>query len=170
MTKMTSTNIGVAVGGSVLAILLAASFAFAAGGFDQYGYNDTARIFNGTGASWCLAGGQAANCVGIYSPDKLVMKWTSDWDRGNAEGWANPPYSSAWTDNEWNGKKDGSGSVWHYKIKWIGACGADYTPLPDGGYCIWGQFETVMDQGSDPSYGPGHFWFAHAIPNGYGAN
>ena len=39
----------------------------------------------------------------------------------------------------------------------------------DGGYLIWGQFETIMDQGKDPSYGPGHFWFAHANPTGYGA-
>ena len=96
------------------------------------------------------------------------MKWTEDWDRGNDENWANPPYDSAWIDNEWNGKKDGSGSVWHYKIKWVGPCGADYTPLPDGGYCIWGQFETIMDQGVDPNVGPGHLWYAHALPNGYG--
>ena len=66
--------------------------------------------------------------------------------------------------------KSGSGSVWHYKFVWIGACGADYTPLPDGGYCIWGYYEALQDQGKDPSYGPGHFWFAHAKPGGYGAN
>ena len=143
----------------------------AVGGFDQYGYNDTARLFNGTGSSWCQAKGMVADCLGIYSPDKLVMKWTSDWDRGNAEGWEEPPYYSAWTDNEWNGKgvKDGSGAVWHYKIKWVGSCGADLAPLPDGGYCIWGQFEVVMDQGQDPNLGPGHIWFTKATPNGYGS-
>lgn len=142
----------------------------AAGGFDQFGYNHTARIFNGTGTSWCVAGGQPANCMGAYSGDKVVMKWTSDWDRGNDENWANPPYSSAWLDNEWDGKgiKGGSGTVWHFKTKWIGSCGINGTPLPDGGYCIWGQFEMIMDQGVDPSVGPGHLWYAKALSNGYG--
>ena len=144
------------------------SLAAAGGAFDQYGYNRTARIFNGTGASWCLAGSQAADCMGIYSPDKLVMKWTADWDRGNEEIWANPPYAGAWIDNEWNGKNGGSGSVWHYKIKWYGPC-TDGDTLPGGSYCVWGQFEVLMDQGMDPSFGPGHIWFSKAIPNGYGA-
>ena len=162
----------VAAGGSVLADQNASSQLVAAlGGFDQYGYNRNAGIFNGTGESWCLAGGQTAECMGIYSSDKLVMKWTPDWDRGNAEHWSNPPYSGAWLDNEWNGKmKGGSGQNWHYKIKWVGPCGADGTTLADGGYCIWGQFETVMDQGQDPNAGPGHIWFAHATPSGYGAS
>jgi hypothetical protein len=162
--------VGVLVmGTAAYGISSGSSLVAAAGGFDQNGYNRTARIFNGTGATWCVAKGMAADCMGIYSPDKLVMKWTADWDRGNAENWSNPPYSSAWLDNEWNGKgvAGGSGSVWHYKIKWVGACGADYTTLPDGGYCIWGQFETIMDQGVDPNAGPGHMWFAKAKPNGY---
>ena len=96
------------------------------------------------------------------------MKWNAEWDRGNAEGWANPPYA-AWEDNEWNGVgvTGGSGAVWHYKIKWVGTCGADGTTLPDGGYCIWGQFEVLMDQGTDPN--AGHLWYAQATPNGYGS-
>jgi hypothetical protein len=154
---------------TVLALLATPSLAFAGGGFDQYGYNRQARIFNGTGSSWCLARGAAANCLGIYSPDKLVMKWNAEWDRGNAENWTNPPYD-AWENNEWNGNAaGGSGAVWHYKIVWVGACGADGTPLPNGGYCIWGQFEVLMDQGVDPNIGPGHIWFAHANPTGYGS-
>ena len=140
-----------------------------AGAFDQYGYNTKARVFNGTGSSWCVAGGLPSNCLGGYSPDKLVMKWTADWDRGNDENWSNPPYDGAWTDNEWNGNgvKDGSGAVWHYKIKWYGPC-TDGETLPDGGYCVWGQFDTVMDQGVDPSFGPLHTWVSKATPNGYG--
>lgn len=148
---------------------LAPSFAASGDkGFDQYGYNRSARIFNGTYSSWCVERGAPANCVGIYSPDKLLMKWNEEWDRGNAENWANPPYS-AWINNEINGNtKGGSGSVWHYKIQWVGPCGVDGTPLPDGGYCIWGIFEVLMDQGKDPNYGPGHLWFARANSNGYG--
>jgi hypothetical protein len=139
------------------------------GGFDQYGYNRTARIFNGTGSSWSLEKGLPADYLGIYAPDKLVMKWNAEWDRGNAEGWTDPNGYDAWENNEWNGKCAGcSGEVWHYKIKWIGACGADGTLLSDGGYCIWGVFDVIMDQGQDPNVGPGHLWFAHAKPNGYG--
>lgn len=136
------------------------------------GYNRKARIFVGTGMQWCLEKGLSeAWCVsylGPYANDKLVMKWNAEWDRGNAESWANPPYAAT-LDNEWNGAfPGGSGAVWHYKFKWVGPCGADYTPLDDGGYCIWGQFEVLQDHGIDPSYGPGHMFFALAIPNGYG--
>lgn len=141
-------------------------------GFSDDGYNDTARIFNGTSYDWCYARGwtniQCEAYFGKYVNDKLVMKWNAEWDRGNAENWLNPPYK-AWTSNEWNGLNGGSGSNWHYKIVWVGSCGSDYTPLPNGGYCIWGQFETIMDQGIDPNLGPGHLWFAHADPTGYGA-
>lgn len=138
-------------------------------GFDQYGYNRTARIFNGTGTSWCLQRNAGANCLGAYSPDKLLMKWNSEWDRGNAEGWNDPNGYRAWENNEWNGNcQNCSGAVWHYKIQWVGACSPELSLLPDGGYCIWGQFEVLMDQGHDPNLGPGHIWFAKANPNGYG--
>lgn len=138
-------------------------------GFDQYGYNNTARIFNGTGSSWCLARGASEDCLGIYSPDKLVMKWNAEWDRGNAEGWTDPNGYDAWENNEWNGMRNGSEAVWHYKIVWVGDYIANPSLIPAGGYGIWGQFAVLMDQGKDPSYGPGHIWFAKANPNGYGA-
>ena len=141
----------------------------AGGGFDEFGYNRTARIFNGTGSSWCLERDANADCLGIYSNDKLLMKWNAEWDRGNDENWANPPYK-AWENNEWNGAfPGGSGAVWHYKIVWVGDYVADPTLVPTGGYGIWGQFATIMDQGTDPNWGPGHLWFAHANPTGYGS-
>lgn len=246
-------------------------------GFSDAGYNLQANIFNGTGLSWCQdkLGYTVAQCeayLGPYTYDNLIMKWNDEWVRGNDENWSNPPYK-AWENNEWNGAAPGgSGSVWHYKIVWVGAAtwnltgnwglsyvstkypgtyphtltvtggtatgassGNTYTAtvsvtddtvtivatyLPgsaaypytytavgtisgtgtlsgtwtatdgdsgtwystsgsavtengpywkEGGYRIWGIFETIMDQGIDSSYGPGHFWFAHAIPTGYGA-
>ncbi|MBI4528712.1 MAG: hypothetical protein HY695_33360 [Deltaproteobacteria bacterium] len=155
----------------VLAVMVWTSPAMPAG-FDEFGYNRTARVFVGTGWSWCMGKGIGeAWCewyLGPYANDHLVMKWNKEWDRGNEEGWSKPPYD-AWTDNEWNGAvPDGSGSVWHYKFVWFGSCGKDYTPLPNGGYCIWGEFETIMDHGVDLNYGPGHYFLGKAQPNGYG--
>ena len=137
-------------------------------GFDDVGYNRTARIFNGIAWDWCMDKvGDTAWCEDYLGPskyDKLVMKWNAEWDRGNTEGWANPPYD-AWENNQWNGKvPGGSGDVWHYKIVWVGPC-TDGADLPNGGYCIWGQFEVIMDQGTT---GGVHEWFAHGIPTGYG--
>lgn len=142
-------------------------------GFDEAGYNRTARIFNGTGWSWCMDKvGDETWCndyLGSYLNDKIVMKWNAEWDRGNDENWANPPYD-AWENNEWNGvMPDGSGAVWHYKIVWVGNYVADPSLIPDGAYGIWGQFAVIQDQGVDPNLGPGHIWFAHGLPSGYGA-
>lgn len=138
-------------------------------GFDDFGYNRSARIFNGTGMSWCM--GKINNqtyCETYYGPwenDKLIMKWNAEWDRGNAENWAFGPYD-AWEDNEWNGAfPGGSGEVWHYKIKWVEPCGPDGTPLADGGKCIWGQFEVLMDQGTSAGV---HTWLTHVMA-GYGS-
>lgn len=136
-----------------------------AGKFDDLGYNRTARIFNGPadGVDGTLDGAVWGDAT--YASDHLKMKWNSEWDRGNAEGWANGPYA-AWIDNTWNGKfPGGSGDEWLYRIKWIGLCGADGTPTGDGGYCIWGQFEVIFDGGTILNQ---HFWFAHATPAGFG--
>lgn len=149
---------------AVIALMLVSAVPVQAGGggFDKYGYNDAARIFNGTGSSWCLAGGQAIDCLGASSADKLVMKWNAQWDLCNAGG----SCEGAWTDNEWNGKvSGGSGWVWHYKIVWVGPC-TDGATLPDGGYCVWGSYEVLMDHGSDA----GHIWGIRATPNGYGTH
>jgi hypothetical protein len=142
-------------------------------GFDEFGYNSCARNFVGLFGGWCADYGAGWDCSGAgfegyapYAYDHLVMKWNAEWDRGNAENWLNPPYD-AWTDNELNGMlPNGSKFTEHAKIRWVGPCGADGTALPDGGYCIWGIFEAVMDQGMDQ----GTRWvLAHATPGGYGA-
>jgi hypothetical protein len=136
-------------------------------GFDELGYNRAARIFEGAadGVDGTLDGTTYGDPT--YGADHLKMKWNAEWDRGNAEGWSNGPYG-AWIDNNWNGQASGgSGEVWQYRIKWIGACGADGTPLEGGGYCIWGQFAVLMSHGSVANE---HFWDAHAIPAGFGTN
>jgi hypothetical protein len=151
--------------------LLVATPALGQSGFDQYGYNDTARVFVGTAWDWGYARGWVDDEItayfGPYVNDKIVMKWNAEWDRGNNENWDNPPYK-AWTNNEWNGMNGGSGAVWHYKIVWVGDYNADPSVIPDGAYGIWGEFAVIMDQGIDPNIEPGHIWFSHASPAGYG--
>jgi len=155
--------------GIVAGLLVALAGTVMASGWS--GYNYKARIFVGTtkqwceqkpglSVEWCLANGYAP-----YINDKITMKWNAEWDRGNAENWAKPPYD-AWLNNEWNGMfPGGSGTTEHVKIKWVGTpCDGTNENWADGGYCIWGQFEAIQD-----FYGPGvpDVW-AHAIPNGYG--
>lgn len=138
----------------------------ATNGFDEFGYNNGARVFNGPadGIDRVLDGNVWGDPT--YANDKLVMKWNADWDRGNDESWANPPYN-AWNDNQWNGKvKNGSGETWHYKIVWVGPCGAYGDPVEGGGYCIWGQFAVIMSQGT---FDNTHIWDVLANPAGYGA-
>ena len=152
---------------ATFALLLAFTIPAAAGGFDQYGYNRSARIFVGPASGWCLQRGAPANCLGVYSNDRLVMKWNAEWDRGNAADWdpAQGPYA-AYLDNEWNGNvPDGSGTTEHVKIVWSGAC-LEGSTFDDGGYCIWGQFEAIFDKGVDLA---GVRFATQARPAGYGA-
>lgn len=135
-------------------------------GFDEFGYNDTARVFVGPadGVDETLDGMVWGDST--YANDHLVMKWNAQWDNCNASDTLDTCLG-AWTDNEWNGNvPGGSGVTEHYKIIWVGP-GDEASPYwVAGGYSVWGNYEVVMDQGTDTS---GHFWFAHGIPNGYGA-
>jgi len=153
----------------VLASLMVAPVTAAPNGgrFDEFGYNYTARIFVGK------ADGVDRNLDGTvwgdptYANDHLVMKWSKAWDDARFHGKAWTP--DAWCTNEWNGMMpDGSQSVWHYKIIWVGPKLEGSPYWRDGGYAIWGEFETIMDQGIDPNLGEGHLWFALATPNGLG--
>jgi hypothetical protein len=140
-------------------------------GFDVYGYNDVANIFNGIadGVDKVLGNGD----MGIYGQDHLVMGWNRTWENCNAARRAGATQeqlatlcAGAWTFNNWNGQvPGGSGDVWQYKIQYYGQCGANGTLLPDGGYCIWGEYEVIFSQGTS---GNQHFWDAHAKPVGFG--
>ena len=158
---------------SLAVVLLVSAGAAFAGGFDQFGYNDGARIFSGSadGVDRVLDGAVWGDPT--YANDRLVMKWSKAWDdaRFNGAPWT----PDAWENNEWNGKiPGGSGEVWHYKIVWVGP-GLESSPYwRDGGYPIWGEFEVIMDQGvSNTEYcdanNGGHQVCTLAQPNGYGA-
>jgi hypothetical protein len=144
-------------------LLLAFTIPADAGGFDLYGYNYTARLFVGAadGVDRTLDGTVWGDPT--FANDHLVMKWSKAWDDARFHGGAWT--TDAWVDNEWNGMRpDGSRWTEHFKAVWIGPCIAG--PLPDGGYCLWGEFEALMDQGQSPD---GRYSYAKVTPNGYGA-
>lgn len=151
------------------------------------GYNFESRIFVGTGMQYCqqrisstIEKNACEAAIDEDADDHLVMKWSEAWHmaifgpdniRGGNDtlSWsaAVDQYGSAWVNNQWNGMfPDGSGENYRSKIVWTGvSCGSNYDPLPNGGQCIWGQFNIIHKQGMDSS---GHHWDAHVIPSGYG--
>ncbi len=69
------TVIGAAVAlGTVATMAIPSSPAFASGGgFNSYGYNYSARIFNGTASSWCQAfGNSKASCDAMVYRIKMI--------------------------------------------------------------------------------------------------
>lgn len=140
----------------------------AKGGFDEFGYNDKARNF--VGAADGVDGSLDGKVWGdpTYANDHLVMKWNEKWDSCNDNGYNDPEFClGAWTSNEWNGMvSGGSQTSGHYKIIWVGSEGSSSPYWVEGGYSVWGNYEVIMDQGTDAD---GHFWYAHGVSNGYGA-
>ena len=141
-------------------------------GFDEFGYNYKARIFVGIGEDWYR--GKSARHLGpwqegqsfswdeTYGLDRLVMKWSKEWDAARFNGGIYGP--GAWCTNHWNGKVEGgSGEVWHYKIIWVGEDLENSPYWREGGYAIWDQFEVIMSHGTVANE---HFWDAHALPTG----
>ena len=157
------------IAAAVVALVAIPAIATAAGGFDQFGYNDTARVFSGPadGVDRVLDGKVWGDTT--YANDHLVMKWNAAWDACNDNGYNNAVYcAGAWLTNQWNGMNpDGTQSVWHYKIIWVGSSGTGSTYWVPGGYSVWGNYEVISDQGVDSN---GHQVYAQGIPNGLGGN
>lgn len=144
--------------------------ASAAGGFNQYGYNYSARIFSGPadGVDKVLNGKVWGDPT--YANDHLVMKWNAAWDSCNAHGYNDPAYcAGAWDTNEWNGNTPG-GSGWseHIKIIWVGSAGENSSYWVDGGYSVWGNYEVISDRAMDPEHMK-YVWAAGS-PNGLGSS
>ena len=136
-------------------------------GFDQFGYNYQARIFNGTyDSSDRTLDGKYWGSTGDYVDDSLIMKWSEDWlsnqdcnfdgklDRGGPGGTA----SKGWLTNQIEGDYlGGDGDYHHYtyfaKIVWVG-------PAPSGtdpwaATRLWGEFAIIQEIYNDP-YGGYH--------------
>lgn len=138
-------------------------------GYDQWGYNYQARMFNGyycdayRNATWCQA----------YKNDKLMMKWNDAWlSNKDCDGdglldrhYGFPSYigSGAWLTNHVSGEYQQNGSTcrWSYFVKivaapadanlvsgvWYDAGGTEIGPV------IWGEFAIIQEVYNDPCGG-----------------
>jgi len=132
-------------------------------GYDEWGYNYQAHLFNGYycdayhNASWCQA----------YVEDKLKMKWNDAWlSNQDCDGdglldrhYGFPSYigSDAWTTNHMSGTYEGSEGEtckWTYFVKISAKPSADYD-CSVVGYEIWGDFCVIQSVYNDPCAGLG---------------
>ena len=138
-------------------------------GYDQWGYNYQAHMFNG---GYCDSYRDAAWCQ-PYADVELIMKWNDAWISNkdcDGDGLLDrhhgyPSYigSSAWLTNHQKGEYtvDGASCKWEYFTK-IVAAPADAT-LIDGiwytagggeiGPVIWGEFATLQEVSNDSCAG-----------------
>lgn len=135
-------------------------------GYDEWGYNYQAMMFNG---NYCDAYRNADWCQ-PYVNDELMMKWNNAW-LSNKDcdgdglldrhlGFDSYKGSGAWLTNHMAGKVDVNGKMkkWTYFVK-IVAVPEDailtdgYWYTPDGieiGPVIWGEFAIVEEVSNNP--------------------
>ncbi|MEK7635355.1 MAG: hypothetical protein AAB446_02930 [Patescibacteria group bacterium] len=130
-------------------------------GYDKYGYNYQAHIFNGLYENYSRPA-----VVVTEGTENLVMKWSDDWianmdcngdnklDRGlNPKTGVSTGTSMGWVTNHFEGDYEGSdGELHHYtyfvKIAYVG-------PVPFGGIDpwavtrIWGQYAIIEEVQND---------------------
>ncbi|MCL1595532.1 MAG: hypothetical protein M3132_14380 [Actinomycetia bacterium] len=144
-------------------------------GYDEFGYNYQAHMFNGTyDSSDRNIDGTYWGQTGDYVDDALAMKWSDAWlanvdcnddgklDRGLVDGTVSG-ISMGWLTNHLNGDYiDGDGVEQHYtdfvKIVWVGAGGS-----------LWGQYELIQEVYNDPAAGETGLFVKIGIP-GLGLN
>lgn len=130
-------------------------------GFDQFGYNYQAHMFNGTYDSVDRnLDGKYWGSTGDFVDDKLMMKWSDSWlanvdcnfdgklDRGLVNGVVGG-ISLGWETNNVEGDYDSDGDgiqdahyTYFAKIVWVGPGGS-----------LWGQYETIEEVYNDPLAG-----------------
>jgi len=138
-------------------------------GYDDWGYNYQALMFNG---GYCDAYRDAAWCQPYVDID-LMMKWNGAWISNkdcDGDGLLDRHFSfetyigsGAWLTNHQSGKVDVNGKMrkWTYFVKIVAAPGDATT---DGSYwydssgieigpVIWGAFAIVQQVSNDPSLG-----------------
>lgn len=153
-------------------------------GYNNWGYNYQARMFNGfycdsyRDAAWCLP----------YKDVRLMMKWNDAWlSNMDREGdglldrhYGFPDYigSGAWLTNHQSGEyeQDGKTCKWNYFVK-IVAAPADATVVDgfwvsaDGteiGEVIWGDFAIIQQVENDACAGIHGVQYINDAPTGFG--
>lgn len=126
-------------------------------GFDEWGYNYQAHMFNGLYNNYSRPAEPVTEDL-----SKLIMKWSDNWlsnkdcngdgklDRGGAEG-ADDDISMGWLTNHEEGDYlGGDGEYHHYtyfvKIGYDG--GAACAASSDS--CIWGMYQIIEEVYNDP--------------------
>lgn len=159
-------------------------------GFDKWGYNYQAHVFNG---KYCDAYKNAAWCQ-PYANDDLLMQWNDAWmsnqdcdgDRQLDRHLGYPTYrgSGAWLTNHQKGvyvDANGKKQRWNYFVK-IVAAPADAV-LTNGtwyiydaqakemvaiGYAIWNDFAVVLETYNDTGTGDHGILYHGARSSGFG--
>jgi len=132
---------------AVSVLLFSTAAVFAAGGFDQFGYNYKANIFNGNYCNYDRVMG------GEFCDVHLQMKWNDAWLNENRErhvGYDSYIGSGAWLTNHDVGVNE-DGSTWTYFVKIIAKPSVGFA-CPDSSE-IWGDFCVIQQvvTGNPPS-------------------
>lgn len=164
--------------------LLASDGSVITTGYDQWGYNYQALMFNG---SYCDAYRDAAWCR-PYKEDELIMKWNDAWLSNkdcDGDGLLDRHYgfssyigSGAWLTNHQAGTYmvDGKQYKWNYFTKivaasadavltagvWYSANGTEIGPV------IWGEFATIQEIYNDTGTGDHGVLYKSPVGPGFG--
>lgn len=154
-------------------------------GFDAWGYNYQANLFNGL---YCDAYRNAAWCQ-AYKQDALAMKWNDAWlsnkdcdGDGKLDrhlGFTTYIGSGAWLTNHMSGSylgEDGQPVKWTYFVKIVAApadaekvggvwYAADGTEI---GAALWGEFAVIQEISNDPGAGLHGTQYRSPVGPGFG--
>ena len=125
-------------------------------GYDQWGYNYTANMFNGFYDNY------SRPAVPVTEGSRLMMKWNDAWLNENRErhvGFDSYIGSGAWLTNHEQGK-DENGKAYTYFVKIVAAPADAYKEgefwmTADGieiGPVIWGSFAIIQEQATGDMY------------------
>lgn len=132
-------------------------------GYDKYGYNYQAHIFNGFADNYSRPTTPVTEGL-----ENLVMKWSDEWlsnldcnndgklDRGlDRKTGVSDNISKGWCTNHYEGDYLGADGEYHHytyfvKIVWVGPASS---PDPWDGKRIWGQYAIIEEVYNDPDGG-----------------
>ncbi|MGE5393027.1 MAG: hypothetical protein ACM3NH_04770 [Candidatus Saccharibacteria bacterium] len=137
-------------------------------GFDKWGYNYQAHMFNGLSSNY-----SRPEVPDTDGTEQLVMKWSDDWlanvaceqdsARKLARGYDPKTgmaagVSKGWVTNHYEGDYLGDDNEYHHytyfvKIVWVGAAPTDGTTDPWAGKRVWGSYAIIEEVNNDPYNG-----------------